>query len=66
MVVDLRGLAFADASVMLDLAALARRLRAHGRTLKLHEPQPQILALIEMTGLHKLSGIKLESSAAIR
>jgi anti-anti-sigma factor len=65
VIVDLRELAFADASMMLDLAALARRLRARGQTLRLFDPQPQIMALIEITGLNKLSGIQLESSAAI-
>lgn len=60
MTVDLTELVFADSSVMLDLAALARRLRARGRTLRLHGPQPQIMRLIEHTGLHRLSGIQLE------
>jgi len=48
---------------MLDLAALARRLRARGRTLRLREPQPHIMALIEITGLHRLSGVELVSAA---
>lgn len=61
MTVDLRQLAFADASVMLDLAALARRLRARGATVRLRSPQPQIMALIELTGLSRLSGIQLEA-----
>jgi len=56
---------FADTSVMLDLAALARRLRARGRMVRLLEPQPQIMALIELTGLSRLSGIALESSAPV-
>ena len=63
--VDLSGLVFADSSVMLDLAALARRLRARGRTLLIVGPQPQIRTLIEMTGLHRLAGIKLEPSIAL-
>lgn len=62
--VNLRELSFADPSVMLDLAALAKRLRARGRMLRLHEPQPHILALIELTGLHRLSGVALKSSAS--
>jgi anti-anti-sigma regulatory factor len=65
VIVDLRKLVFADVSVMLDLAALARRLRARGRTLRLREPQPQIAALIEFTGLHRLSGVQLEPAAAV-
>jgi anti-anti-sigma factor len=63
--VDLSKLVFADSSVMLDLAALARRLRARGRTLRLLEPQPQILVLIELTGLHRLAGVKLERSIVL-
>jgi anti-anti-sigma regulatory factor len=49
---------------MLDLAALARRLRARGRALRLLEPQPQIMTLIEMVGLHRLPGVKLETAPA--
>ena len=64
MTVNLRELAFADASVMLDLAVLARRLRARGRMLRLRDPQPQILALIEYTGLHRLPGIAVEGAPA--
>ena len=48
VVVDLSELSFADSSLMLDLAALARRLRHAGRTLRLTSPQPQILRLIEL------------------
>src|SRR5947209_6399339 len=47
VVVDLSGLEFADASLMLDLAVLARRLRVRGRALLLRKPQPQIWPLIE-------------------
>src|SRR5215203_3924304 len=49
--VDLRGLRFADSSLMLDLAVLARRLRAQGRHLLLRDAQPDIRRLIEMMGL---------------
>lgn len=45
---------------MLDLAALARRLRVRGRALLICKPQPQVLALIEMAGLHRLPGVRLE------
>jgi anti-anti-sigma regulatory factor len=58
--VDLSELAFADPSLMLDLAMLARRLRAHGRALLLCGAQPQIRTLIELVGLHKLPGVELE------
>jgi anti-anti-sigma regulatory factor len=58
----MRALAFADSSLMLDLAALARRLRTHGRGLKLHGPQPQIRSLIELVGLHRLPGISFDEA----
>jgi anti-anti-sigma regulatory factor len=54
---------FADASLMLDLAMLARRLRAHGSAIRLCGPQPQIRTLIEVVGLHKLPGVLMEGSA---
>lgn len=60
VVVDMSALVFADSSLMLDLAALARRLRSRGRTLRLRRPQPQIMTLIELTGLHRLAGVKVE------
>ncbi len=61
--VDLSELSFADPSLMLDLAMLARRLRARGRSLLLCGAQPQIRTLIQMVGLHKLPGIELQGSA---
>ena len=64
MIVDLSDLVFADASLMLDLAMLARRLRAHGRAILLRGAQPQIRTLIELVGLHRLPGVKLEGPAA--
>lgn len=60
MRVDLSELVFADASLMLDLVMLARRLRAHGCHVRLCGAQPQIRTLIELVGLHKLPGVKLE------
>jgi anti-anti-sigma regulatory factor len=59
-VVDLTELVFADSSLMIDLAMLARRLRASGRLILLRGPQPQIRTLIELVGLHRLPGVKLE------
>jgi anti-anti-sigma regulatory factor len=44
---------------MIDLACLAQRLRAQGRTLKLHSPQPNIRTLIELVGLHRLPAVTL-------
>jgi anti-anti-sigma factor len=60
VVVDLSDLAFADSSLMLDLAALSRRLRHRGRTVRLRSPQPQIRRLIELVGLDRLPGVVLE------
>jgi anti-anti-sigma factor len=57
VIVDLSDLHFADASLMIDLACLAQRLRAHGMTLWLRHPQPHIRTLIEMVGLHRLPSV---------
>ena len=64
MIVDLTELVFADVSLMVDLALLARRLRARGRALLLRGAQPQILTLIEMVGIHRLPGVQLEGPRA--
>jgi anti-anti-sigma factor len=63
VVVDLTELVFADASLMVDLALLARRLRAHGRAILLRGAQPQIKTLIELVGLHRLPGVRIEGPA---
>jgi anti-anti-sigma regulatory factor len=57
--VDLSDCAFADSSLMLDLAMLSRRLRRAGRMLVLLNPQPPILRLIERVGLDRLPGVAL-------
>jgi hypothetical protein len=49
---------------MVDLAMLARRLRAHGRALLLRGAQPQIRTLIELVGLHRLPGVRFDGPAA--
>lgn len=64
VVVDLSELAFADSSVMLDLAVLARRLRARGREILVCGAQPQVMALIKHVGLHRLPAIRLEPAPA--
>jgi anti-anti-sigma regulatory factor len=61
--VDLSALAFADSSVMLDLAVLARRLRARGREIRIRGAQPQVLALIKHVGLHRLPAVTFEGAA---
>lgn len=58
------ALVFADSSLMLDLAALARRLRTRGRALRVRGAQPQIRRLIELVGLHRLPGVNLEITPA--
>ena len=45
---------------MLDLAMLARRLRVRGQALLIRKPQPQIRTLIEVVGLHRQPGVRLE------
>ena len=61
MIVDLSELHFADTSLMIDLACLAQRLRAQGRTLWLKGARPNIRTLIETVGLHRLPAVRLES-----
>jgi anti-anti-sigma factor len=57
VIVDLSELSFADPSLMIDLACLAQRLRARGRTLSLRDPQPHVRRLIELVGLHRLPSV---------
>jgi hypothetical protein len=45
---------------MLDLAMLARRLRRRESALRIRHPQPQILRLIELVGLHRIDGVLIE------
>jgi anti-anti-sigma regulatory factor len=61
--VDLSGLAFADASLMLDLAMVARRLRKAGRVMHVRGAAPQIRTLIELVGLNRLPGVRLDGPA---
>jgi anti-anti-sigma regulatory factor len=63
VVVDLSELVFADPSLMVDLAMLARRLRAKGRAILLRGAQPQIRTLIELVGLDRLPGVRFEGTA---
>ncbi len=58
--VDVSGLAFADSSLVVDLAVLAQRLRAEGRRLSVRGPQPHIRTLIEMVGLHRMPSVAVE------
>jgi anti-anti-sigma regulatory factor len=60
VVVDLSELVFADATMMLDIAMLARRLRTRGRAVLVRGAQPQIRRLIELMGLHRLPGVRVE------
>jgi len=63
VIVDLSDLRFADSSLMLDLAVLAQRLRADGRTLWLSGAQPNVRQLIETVGLHRAPAVKLDGTA---
>jgi anti-anti-sigma regulatory factor len=63
VVVDMSELAFADVSLMLDLAMLARRMRKKGRAVRLRGAQPPIRLQIERAGLHRLAGVRVESPA---
>ncbi len=61
MIVDLTELCFADISLMLDLALLARRLRHGGQAILLRGAQPQIRTLIESVGINRLPGVVLDA-----
>jgi anti-anti-sigma regulatory factor len=62
VVADLSELHYADSSMMLDLAMLAGRLRAEGRTLRLQGARPHVEALIDMVGLSRLPAVSLAES----
>ena len=64
LTVDLSDLSFADSSLMLDLAILARRLRQAGRRLVLCDAQPHIQRLIEVVGLDRLPGVLVAAPSA--
>ncbi len=64
LVVDLSGLTFADPSLMLDLAMIARRLRGAGRAMSVRGAAPQIHTLIELVGLNRLQGVSVEPAVA--
>jgi anti-anti-sigma regulatory factor len=63
VIVDLSELAFADSSLMVDLALVARRLRVSGAAIRLRGAQPQIMRLIELVGLHRLPGVRLDGTS---
>jgi anti-anti-sigma regulatory factor len=60
LVVDMSELSFADASLMVDLAMVARRLRQSGRAMRMSGAAPHIHTLIEMVGLHRLPGVQVD------
>ena len=64
LTVDLSDLEFADSSLMLDLAMLARRLRQAGRCLRVQGARPHIQRLIELVGLDRLPGVLVAAPAA--
>jgi len=63
VVVDLSELSFADASLMVDLAMVARRVRRAGAQWTLRGAQPHIQRLIELVGLDRLPGVAAEWAA---
>jgi len=64
LLVDLSDLHFADSSLMLDLAMLARRLRKSGKCMRVHGARPHIQRLIELVGLDRLPGVLVAAPAA--
>ena len=65
VVVDLRELTFADSSLMLDLAIVARRLRMAGRQLHLRHAQPQVWRVIEVVGVNRLPGVVADDHSPV-
>lgn len=61
--VDLSELVFADASFMIDLAMLARRLRLRGSIMWIRGARPYIRRLIELVGVDKLPSVAFEGPA---
>jgi anti-anti-sigma factor len=64
VLVDLHELVFADPSLMVELAMIARRLRQAGGELLIRGAQPQIQKLIEVVGLHRLPNVTLDVTPA--
>jgi anti-anti-sigma regulatory factor len=65
VIVDMRELASADVSLIVDLAALSQRLRRRDKALLLSGAQPQIMSLIESVGLDRLPGVRVVDPAAL-
>jgi anti-anti-sigma factor len=63
LIVDLSELAFADASFIVDLAMLARRLRLKGAKMWIRGAQPYIRRLIELVGLDRLPSVSVGEPA---
>jgi anti-anti-sigma factor len=59
--VDLHDLVFADPSLIVDLALVARRVRKAGGSMRIRGAQPQIQRLIEIVGLHRMPGVVMDS-----
>jgi anti-anti-sigma regulatory factor len=49
---------------MLDLAALARRLRGAGKCLRIEGARPHIQRLIEIVGLDRMPGVMVATPAS--
>lgn len=63
--VDLSELSWTDVSLMLDFVTLARRLRVQGLTLALRDPQPQVVALLELVGLDRIPDVRIVHSTPV-
>ena len=58
----MHGLVFADPSLMVDIAMVARRVRQAGGVVRIRGAQPQIMRLIEIVGLHRLPGVIVDQA----
>jgi anti-anti-sigma factor len=65
VVVDFADLTFADTSLVVDLALIARRLRRRGLRLLLRDAQPQVWRVIDVVGLNRLPGVAIVGTAPL-
>ncbi|MFD3802957.1 STAS domain-containing protein [Streptomyces sp. NPDC058611] len=54
IVVDLDGLTFCDSAGLNAFVRAHHLARQHGRRLRLHAPRPQVVQLLEMSGVDQL------------
>lgn len=64
LVIDLSGVSFCDVSGLATFVATRRRAHLLGGTLRLVAPQPQVLKILRLTGLHRHLAVFASAAAA--